>query len=175
MSADATYVVAPGASCHRNIRLKLEVLGRTQSQYRPRRSANGSFYNAQTRALREFRAVLSEVCGVGVGDGCLFGDDIPLSVKIVFFMKRPDSHFRRRGDRQVGNLKDGMDLEMPHIGTPDADNLAKFVLDAMQGVVYSDDRFVFSLVAMKVYDNLGSCSGRTAISVDPFVVDLTRI
>lgn len=172
MSADPTYVVAPGAESHRNILLDLVVLGPTQSQYRPRRSASGAFFNAQTHALNEFRTVLSGVTGVGDGS-FLFGEDIPLSVKIVFFMKRPDWHFRRGGDRQVANLRAGVDLEMPHTGTPDTDNLAKFVLDAMQGVVYRNDRVVFSLLAIKVYDNFGSCGGRTAISVDPFVVDLS--
>ena len=73
----------------------------------------------------------------------------------------------------MANLRAGVELEMPHIGTPDTDNLAKFVLDAMQGVVYRNDRVVFSLLAIKVYDNFGSCGGRTAISVDPFVVDLS--
>jgi len=58
MSADATYVAAPGAVSHRNIILDLVVLGPTQSQYRPRRSASGAFFNAQTRALNEFRAAL---------------------------------------------------------------------------------------------------------------------
>jgi Holliday junction resolvase RusA-like endonuclease len=42
----------------------------------------------------------------------------------------------------------------------DADNLAKFVLDALKGFLYTDDSQV-----VKLHDNNGSCNGRTEVQV----------
>ena len=40
---------------------------------------------------------------------------------------------------------------MPHTSKPDGDNLEKAVLDAMNGVVYHDDRLVWQSARVKVY------------------------
>ena len=54
----------------------------------------------------------------------------------------------------------------PH--TPDIDNLLKFVLDVMNGLVYADNRQVVKAVAYKLLDDSGTCQGRTELEVWPF-------
>jgi Holliday junction resolvase RusA-like endonuclease len=47
--------------------------------------------------------------------------------------------------------------------TLDIDNLAKFVLDALTGIVYKDDKQVAKMVELKMWDNLAAHNGRTVI------------
>ena len=47
----------------------------------------------------------------------------------------------------------------------DVDNLAKFVLDLMNGTVYTDDHQVVILKVIKVYDNDGECNGKTSVKI----------
>ena len=47
----------------------------------------------------------------------------------------------------------------------DIDNYVKFVLDAMSGVVYRDDRTVALLQVVRLYDNDQGCGGATDVSV----------
>ena len=66
-------------------------------------------------------------------------------------------------------------MDMPHIYTPDLDNMAKFVLDALTGLAFADDKVVFKLITSKIYDSVGSCMGRTQITVTPEIIDLTDL
>jgi Holliday junction resolvase RusA-like endonuclease len=45
------------------------------------------------------------------------------------------------------------------------DNLAKFVLDSLNGLLYDDDRQVCSLHATRLLDNDGLCLGSTEVCV----------
>ena len=47
----------------------------------------------------------------------------------------------------------------------DIDNLAKFVLDGLIGIAYADDAQVVQLVAYKMCDSLGDCSGGTLVRI----------
>ena len=84
-------------------------------------------------------------------------------MKIVFRIKRPKKHF-------VGNIAGGVLKESApktiFIGKPDVDNLAKFVLDSLNGVLYDDDSQVVTLNATKMYDNEESYLGSTEVFVD---------
>lgn len=46
----------------------------------------------------------------------------------------------------------------PHTSKPDIDNLAKTVLDALNGVAYADDSCVFELRVLKRYDDRNEIS-----------------
>jgi Holliday junction resolvase RusA-like endonuclease len=89
-------------------------------------------------------------------------------------MKRPSNHFvasRRTGPNS--RLKaayagsrwppDGRGIRS------DVDNLAKFVMDSLNGVLYVDDRQVVRLKAMKVLDSEGPCLGATEVEISVFV------
>lgn len=43
---------------------------------------------------------------------------------------------------------------LPYISTPDLDNIAKFYLDTMNGIIYEDDRLISRLGLVKRYCNI---------------------
>ena len=51
---------------------------------------------------------------------------------------------------------------------PDVDNLSKFLLDALTGVLFDDDAQVVELRMFKIRDSVGLCNGRVALDVRPF-------
>lgn len=72
----------------------------------------------------------------------------PLSVTLTFFLPRPKSHFRTNG-----MLKPSVPAFI-HDGKPDADNLAKAVLDALTGIrAWADDDQVCELVVRKYWES----------------------
>lgn len=71
----------------------------------------------------------------------------PVSVAVDFFMPRP----RRLGVRAEVHDERRVPL-VPHVGTPDIDNLVKALMDALSNYgLWMDDRQVFSLTAAKYY------------------------
>ena len=85
------------------------------------------FYNPNNKAKEAFK----EKIKTGIS-GPVFGSDQPLVVKIRFYMRRPNTHFK---DRSRLNALKAM-LPFAYVAAPDIDNLAKFVLDGMNGLVY---------------------------------------
>ena len=75
------------------------------------------------------RAVRLDICACGV------------KLKRAPHFVRPRAHFKK------GQLKP--DAPSHVLKTPDIDNLAKFVLDALQKNILSDDKFVTTLVVHK--------------------------
>jgi Holliday junction resolvase RusA-like endonuclease len=75
--------------------------------------------------------------------------DVPLIAIIEFYFKRPKCHYKK------GQLK--VDAPQFVLKTPDVDNCVKFVLDALQPRVVSDDKFVTKIVAEKKW-----CDGASA-------------
>lgn len=97
----------------------------------------------------------------------IFPQEVPVEVHIWCFLKRPKEDFvcRRRVE---GRLKPEA---LEHSNTvvaikPDTDNLAKFILDAVSGVLFTDDSQIVELHMYKLRDNHGLCSGRVAIKVN---------
>lgn len=76
--------------------------------------------------------------------GSMLPSEHPWSIRICIFAPVPASWPRRR---QVAALEG---LEQP--GKPDLDNVAKAVLDGLNGIVYRDDKQVTRLVVEKRYD-----------------------
>ena len=74
--------------------------------------------------------------------------DEALFVKLTFYFHRPKSHFRTGKNAHI--LKDNAPIN--HTGTPDADNLGKFVCDSLNGVFWRDDSIISELSVSKVYD-----------------------
>jgi Holliday junction resolvase RusA-like endonuclease len=76
--------------------------------------------------------------------------DGPVAVSMRFLMPRPQRLMRQR---------DPVD-EIEHIGTPDADNLAKAVMDVCNDVrLWNDDRQVADLFVQKRYTAKGGRPG----------------
>ena len=76
---------------------------------------------------------------------------------IWFYVKRLTEDFKS-SKRGLGRLKSiAARMCSPPIGC-DIDNLAKVALDAMNEIVYDDDKQVFHLVLYKLRDNDGECN-----------------
>lgn len=57
---------------------------------------------------------------------------------------------------------DGRRMGSPHTFTPDADNIAKLVKDALNGVAYDDDAQVYQVSVTKVWSD----HARTSVTLD---------
>ena len=96
--------------------------------------------------------------------GVLFAAKVPVALTIHFHMKRPLSDFKGNHGRGAEFLKEMAARVRPI--RPDIDNLAKFVLDGLNGLVYHDDRQVVKLEVYKLMDSEGQCNGRIVIHVE---------
>jgi hypothetical protein len=113
-------------------------------------------YNPSHPKLSEFRRLLVELVSPPSSSLILpfFLSQIPLGAKIVFGLRRPNTHFvnsrRERGLRATAPKK-------YVVGKADLDNLVKFTLDAMVGVAFADDDQISRLTCEKVWvENDGS-------------------
>ena len=73
----------------------------------------------------------------------------PLHCKLTFTFLRPKSHCTASGALRKAAPKQ-------HVCKPDTDNLAKFVLDALNGVYYKDDSQICLLSVHKKYGDIDS-------------------
>lgn len=71
----------------------------------------------------------------------------PFDMHITFCYKRPKNQYRTKNKKLI--LKD--DVPYYKSNKPDIDNLIKFYMDCMNGLVYKDDAQVVSINAQKVY------------------------
>ena len=87
----------------------------------------------------------------------------PVDIDIWCYRKLPLSWFvandRKRGLRNP-NI---MNSNVPDKSTPDADNLAKFICDAINGVVYADDRQISRIRITKTFHSSPPFTGKTTI------------
>lgn len=130
---------------------------------RRHRTSSGRIYNPSEKLQESFRDAVREL--LFSNDRMLyspiFRTEEILAMTIIFRLKRPKKHF-------IGG-KPGPD-RMREIAPPqtaqtrtDVDNLAKFVFDSMNNILYQDDRQIMSLQVTKVLDNEGMCEGSTEI------------
>lgn len=72
--------------------------------------------------------------------------DGPIAVRLVFYMPIP----KGTSKRLFNIMKEG---DFPHIKKPDLDNLVKAILDALNGVAFSDDSKITILRSSKMYSD----------------------
>jgi Holliday junction resolvase len=158
---------------------KVVLSGPPKAQQRPRignssRSSlvNGKIithpviYNPSQKEQRKMKEVIKQVIQPHIhasNQDVLFKDPVSIKAVIKFFLPRPECHFRRGRSRSVTNVIEKKTKK--HIGKPDLDNLLKFVLDAMEGVVYKNDSHITSIKTTKSYDTIGACHGRILINL----------
>jgi Holliday junction resolvase RusA-like endonuclease len=141
---------------------RIEVGGEPRSLPRARSSwkSRQKYYNPATKDLNAFKSVVREAI-----PQIAYPIGVPVAMTLLFYLKRPNYDFKN-GQRGLGRLKGMLPCTRPQV--PDIDNLAKFVLDGMNGLVYADDRQVVKLYIYKLLDNEGDCQGRTVIMVSAF-------
>ena len=91
-----------------------------------------------------------------------FKEDEYLKIKLIFHLKRPKNHFIS-SKPGPGRIRPQFQSSICQPSRVDVDNLAKFVLDSLNGIVYVDDRQVVELHVKKVLDNEEDCLGKTQV------------
>lgn len=108
---------------------------------RPKFSRVGKYIHTYTpKKTQDYEKAIAKHY-VEQGKGLFTG---PIHIKLVFQMPIPKSF----GKKKIQMVKDGL---MKYDKKPDIDNLAKAVLDALNGVAYLDDSCITRLVLTKRY------------------------
>ena len=153
--------------------LEMVVNGPTRPQSRPGvRGGTFAFARIYSPSSRNQDAMRAQMRTAFPGYVNPIYQNQAIEVDITFYMKRPLSHFVNR-DRSNDLKAKHSCAYTPHVSTPDLDNMTKFVLDALTGFAYPDDKVVYKISVCKIYDTVGECLGRTKISVTPNIIDLT--
>jgi Holliday junction resolvase RusA-like endonuclease len=92
-------------------------------------------------ATLAYESEIARIAEIARGDWPVM--DTPMSLRVVAHHTIPVSWSKRK---QMAALQGDL---IP--GKPDLDNVAKAVLDALNGVIYADDKQVIKLVAEKRY------------------------
>lgn len=114
-------------------------------------------YAKDGKLKRAFKGALQKVLA---GRTLPIFEDGPLKVVTTSYLPRPKSHYR---GGIIGNELRPSALPIWR-ARADVDNLAKFVLDGMNQIVFSDDRLITSLTAEKEYDEEHK-GGKTCITI----------
>lgn len=100
---------------------------------RPRATKKGIIYTPSK--TRKFEELIAEIASQHKPENGLLKGAIELDFR--FYLRRPKS------------LPESTNPE--HVKNPDVDNLAKSVMDGLEGIIYERDAQVTSLVATKEY------------------------
>lgn len=110
---------------------------------------------------QNFTAILQQQHGINVFP---IYEDGPVVMELQFYRRLPNTAFTNRQRwRGFAAGRYSLDLNWEDTQRPDIDNLAKFVLDALNGVVYKDDEQIVKLVTYKLIDNQDPRDGRTVV------------
>ena len=124
--------------------INFTVPGTPVGKARPRVTRSGRVYTPESTAQAEEairQAAQQAMQGWPTNGKPMEG---PLAVTIYFVMPIPASWSKKLKDDASSGF-------IAHTSRPDLDNLIKTVLDAMNGVVYSDDKQVTTIGALKKY------------------------
>jgi Holliday junction resolvase RusA-like endonuclease len=125
-----------------------EVNGRPVPKKRAAWGRNNNCYNPSQSEEREFASVVNDTFVGRLGQVPSFHHTLALAIDVCF-------KFPNQGTSIMA--------------TADIDNLCKFVLDALNGVLYHDDRQIVTLKASKLFDSSHQL-GCTTVSIS--ILDL---
>ena len=136
------------------------------AQARPRLH-RGRMYDPSRRLKLAFRQLVLQYLETtyGVTENMMPLTTSYVTVKLTFLIRRPQSHFVC-GDRNRG-FRPQYEDAMPTT-TGDIDNYVKFVLDAIEGIFFGNDRNVVQVSAIKLYCNRRR--GRVIFNICPFAM-----
>lgn len=118
--------------------MKIEVDIEPKAQKRPRVTRYGT-YDGSKEDKEAFLALVRKEL-----DPEFKLYECAINVELVFTMPIPKTTSKKRKKEMIDNT-------IKHTKRPDCDNLAKLVLDAMNGVVYTDDSLIVKLTVSKFY------------------------
>jgi Holliday junction resolvase RusA-like endonuclease len=149
--------------------LKCFIRGQPVAMPRPRvfrnRLFRNMFVNLRKPQILEFQRKVKEAIPA-TRNGPVFPRRTPVQLKIWFLMSRPNVDFINQ-DRDRLKPAARSKTFSPKLNI-DVDNLAKFVLDALTGLAYTDDAQVVKLECYKMQDNEDHCHGGTIIHFGRF-------
>ena len=112
--------------------------GQPKGKARPRVTRNGTY---TPKATREFEALIRSCYAKNCGSFS-FPPGVPLCATIHAYFAIPKSYSKKQREALVFQ---------PHPKKPDADNIAKAVLDSLNGHAFSDDGAIARLTVHKFY------------------------
>ena len=126
---------------------EITILGNPRPQIRHKYTRKGNFistYDPSSYDKKKFKKKVLK-----------FAPKEPLkaniSLVLIFHMKRPQAHFKTKDGKLTFKLKDWAEKIRYSACKKDIDNLAKFVLDACNEVLWYDDKYVVELQCRRVY------------------------
>lgn len=139
--------------------LRFTVLGRPQQcgSKLPMRRKDGGWFVADSNdklRLPWMQEVKSVAYAAMREQGIVKLIDAPVSIEVVFCFKRPAIHY--------GSGKNHLALKASapkyHVQSPDLDKLQRCLGDAMTGVVYTDDKLIWSWNACRRWTTEVECT-----------------
>lgn len=127
--------------------LKFEVEGRPVGKARPRatfRCGHATIYTP--KSTQAYENAVKAAAIKAMDEANMEVIDQPLQVYISAYFKPPVSWSKVKQRLAIASFA-------PYDKKPDADNLIKSVLDAMNGTVYSDDKLVYIVTVAKRYSD----------------------
>ena len=118
------------------MKIQFTVFGNPKAQMR-HRTGKGYHYDPSEGDKGDFLAmVMSHAPDMLIKE--------PIKLSISFYFPRPGGHFNKKGEVKKQFLVES------YAKIPDADNLAKFVMDTLNGRIWSDDKLVWDLHVYKL-------------------------
>lgn len=135
----------------------ITIPGKPVQKDRPRINTRGNkprVFNGQREQEKVFKALLLDEYDGKILTG-------PLSINFEFVFDRPKSHFGT--GKNISKLK--KKASKYHVVKPDKDNLEKFALDCMEGIVFVNDSQVITGITSKRYTNRNGEDAHTYITI----------
>lgn len=126
-----------------------KIAGQPRTKKRPGRRRGGHLYNASRVEEEDFAKELQDGCLATLGDVPKYGSETLLIVDLTFRFKKS----------KKGNMREQL------LACADTDNLTKFVLDALTGVLYPDDNQIVDVFARKRVSGSNWDEGTTEIRI----------
>ena len=131
------------------MQIKFTVPGVPVGKGRPRFTRGGHAYTPEKTAAFEEKVRLCWKTQSGKG----FAGRVPLLASVMAYFPIPKSVSKKKAEAMTGTF---------HVNRPDADNIAKAILDALNGLAYPDDAAVQIDRSWKIYTN---AAPRTEIAI----------
>lgn len=123
-------------------KVEIELTGQPIGKGRPRFTRTGHTYTPQK--TKEYERRLHAAAWAEMAKHDIEMTDRPVAIEIIAFMDIPKSWSKiKRLEAEYGAISP--------VGTPDVDNIAKIVLDGIQGTLFKTDAQVTSLKCKKTF------------------------
>ena len=133
--------------------VKFTVMGTPVAKGRPKFARRGNFVATYTPTKTvNFESIVKLSFMQSVGTDFTPYDEA-LCIRVNAFFTRPKGHFG--SGKNAGELKKSAPKHM--LTKPDADNVLKACIDALNGVAFTDDKLIVHVHASKAYSERPRC------------------